>query len=269
MKALITVFFVLYSMLLIAQPLQGIWHGKIYNNNGEAIKYINISIQEEGPNLIGIMRIYDKNEEQWVADRNGISEFVNISKNAILTNICEKNKYTESNVFLFSYITSKRMAVEWVSQLNYSDSSRIVSSKKGTGFLEPFLNGKIYENLAIGGTSTNRVSIDRVEIAKEVTLITFSYHNTSFETVMISLAKPGNKGAYYITPPDRSKKYYIIDKDHIAFGPDNTIIVPNSYHTFKIYFEAIPESLKTFSILEGDPELQSGKEWNFYDIQLK
>ena len=86
---------------------------------------------------------------------------------------------------------------------------------------------------------------------------------------MMRLAKPGAPGAYYITNIDRSKKYYIVDKDNIAFEPDNTLVTPNSFHTFKIYFEAVPESLNSFSILEGDPEMQSGKEWNFYDIQLK
>ena len=108
-----------------------------------------------------------------------------------------------------------------------------------------------------------------MEIAEKITVITFSYHNTSFEQVMMRLSKPGEKGAYYITPPDRSKKYYIVDKDNIAFEPDNTLVAPNSYHTFKIYFQPLPDSLKSFSILEGDPEMQSGKEWNFYDIQLK
>lgn len=83
------------------------------------------------------------------------------------------------------------------------------------------------------------------------------------------LSKPDEVGAYFITTTNRSKKYYLIDKDNIEFEPDNTLVRPNSYHTFKIYSEPIPTSLTQFSILEGNPELQSGKEWNFYDIQLK
>ncbi len=269
MKKLLLLLVLLPSSVLLAQPLKGVWHGKIYNMQGEAIKYINVSIDGEGKNLVGALRTYDKTKEQWIADDKGLSEFISANKNAILSKIEKVNRSTESNVFLFSYINSKRVAVEWVNQLNNADSSKNVTSKQGTGFLEPFLNGKIYESLSIGGTSTNRVSIDKVEIAKEVTVITFSYHNTSFEEVMMRLAKPGVPGAYYITNTDRSKKYYIVDKDNIAFEPDNTLVTPNSFHTFKIYFEAIPDSLKSFSILEGDPEMQSGKEWNFYDIQLK
>lgn len=269
MKKLLFVFLFFQYSLLIAQPLKGIWHGKIYNTYGEAIKYINVSIEGEGKNLIGILRTYDKNQKKWVANDDGLIEFVSTYKNAILSSIYENNNHTESNVFLFSYINSKRIAVEWVSQINDSNSSRNVISKQGTGFLEPFLDGNIYESLSIGGTSTNRVSIDKVEIAKEVTVITFSYHNTSFDQVMMRLSKPGDPGAYYITPANRSKKYYIVDKDNIAFEPDNTLVPPNSYHTFKIYFEPIPDSLKSFSILEGDPKMQSGKEWNFYDLQLK
>ncbi len=269
MKKLLVLFLILPSSVLFAQPLKGIWHGKIFNTYGEAIKYINVSINGEGKNLVGTLRTYDKKKQQWVADDNDLSEFVSTHKNAILSKIEIVNRNTESNVFLFSYINSKRIAVEWVNQINNSDLTKNVASKQGTGFLEPFLNGKIYESLSIGGTSTNRVSIDRVEIAKEVTIITFSYHNTSFEQVMMRLAKPGAPGAYYITNTDRSKKYYIVDKDNIAFEPDNTVVSPNSFHTFKIYFEAIPDSLKSFSILEGDPKMQSGKEWNFYDLQLK
>ena len=269
MRKLLLLLLILPSSILFAQPLKGVWHGKIYNTYGEAIKYINVTIDGEGKNLIGTLRTYDKKKAQWIVDDKGLSEFVSTNNNAILSKIEEVNKNTESNVFLFSYINSKRIAVEWVNQLNNSDSLKNVASKQGTGFLEPFLNGKIYESLSIGGTSTNRVSIDKVEIAKEVTIITFSYHNTSFEEVMMRLAKPGAPGAYYITNIDRSKKYYIVDKDNIAFEPDNTLVTPNSFHTFKIYFEAVPDSLNSFSILEGDPEMQSGKEWNFYDIQLK
>ncbi len=269
MKKLIAIFFILQASIVVAQPLKGVWHGKIYNTYGEAIKYINVSIDGEGKNLVGTLRNYDKEHAKWIADDDGVIEFVSTYKNAIMSKIYEKNNHTESNVFLFSYINSKRIAVEWVNQINYADPSKSVLSKQGTGFLEPFLDGKIYESLSIGGTSTNRVSIDKVEIAKEVTVITFSYHNTSFDQVMMRLSKPGEPGAYYITPTDRSKKYYIVDKDNIAFGPDNTLVAPNSYHTFKIYFEPIPGSLKSFSILEGDPKMQTGKEWNFYDLQLK
>lgn len=269
MKKLVTIFLAIYSSFAFAQPLKGVWHGKIYNYYGEAIKYINVAIDGEGKNLVGTLRTYDKKSESWIAEDKGKSEFISTYQNAILSNIREDNKITESNAFLFSYVNSKRIAVEWVNQKNNADSSGNVLSKQGTGFLEPFFGGKIYESLSIGGTSTNRVSIDKVEIAHKVTVITFSYHNTSFEQVMMRLSKPGDPGAYYITPPDRSKKYYIVDKDNIAFEPDNTLVAPNSYHTFKIYFEGLPSSLKSFSILEGSPEMQSGKEWNFYDIQLK
>lgn len=267
MRRIYTLFFILHSSFLIAQPLKGIWHGKIYDTNGVVVKYINVSIQGEGDNLIGIIRKYD--DAKWMAVDEGKSKFISSKNNAILSNIAEQSKSSESNVYMFSFISSKRIKVEWISQLNNLPSKNNVIAKRGTGFLEPFLDGKIYETLSIGGSSTNRVSIDKVEIAKEVTVITFSYHNTSVEQVMMRLSKPGAPGAYYITPTDRSKRYYIINKDNIAFEPDNTLVDPNSYHTFKIYFEAIPETLTSFSILEGDPGMQSGKEWNFYDIQLK
>lgn len=269
MRRILVVFFILHSSLLIAQPLKGIWHGKIYNYNGEAVKYINVSIEGAGNDLIGVIRKYDADNNNWVAENKGISEFASSEHNAILSNLSKQENSTESNVYMFSFINPKRIAIEWVSQLNNFKTHGQVISKQGTGFLEPFLDGKIYESLSIGGTSTNRVSIDKVEIAKEVTVVTFSYHNTSFEQVLMRLSKPGDAGAYYITSTDRSKKYYIIDKDNIAFEPNNTLVAPDSYHTFKIYFEAIPASLTSFSILEGDPKVQSGKEWNFYDIQLK
>lgn len=269
MKQLFVFFLVLQSSMLFAQPLKGIWHGKLNDNNGNVIKYVNISIEGEAKNLKGIIREYDKKENKWMPINGINTEFITSYKNGILSTINEQNVKTESSVFLFSYINNKRIAVEWVNQINYSDSSKNIITKQGTGFLEPFLNGDIYESLSIGGTSTNRVSIDKVEIAKELTVITFSYHNTSFETVMMNLSVPGTLGAYYITPPDRSQKYNIVDKDNIAYSPENTLVAPNSFHTFKVYFEPIPDSLSSFSILEGAPELQSGKEWNFYDIQLK
>lgn len=269
MKKLVTLVLVLSSSLSISQSLKGIWHGKIYDFNGDAVKYINVSIDGEGKKLVGTLRNYNKADDIWQAQDTGVNEFLNVNDNAILSVIDVNSRNTESNVFLFSYVNSKRLAVEWVNQINNLDTSSNVLTKQGSGYLEPFFNGTIYESLSIGGTSTNRVSIDKVEIADELTVITFSYHNTSFEQVMMRLSKPGETGAYYITPPDRSKKYYIVDKDNIAFGPDNTLVAPNSYHTFKIYFEPLPDSLKSFSILEGNPEMQSGKEWNFYDIQLK
>ena len=269
MKNLLTLLLTFCTTVLWAQSLLGTWHGKILDANGQAVKYINVSIKDHHGKLEATLRKYDKTVNMWVDTHEGSLAFISDDKNAILSQIQEKNKIIESNVFMFSYISSKRIAIDWVNQINNIDSQEIVLTKKGTGFLEPFLGGKVYENLSIGGTSTNRVSIDKVEIAKELTVITFSYHNTSFEQVMMRLTKPGENGAYYITPPDRSKKYYIINKDNIAYEPDNTLVPPNSYHTFKIYFEPLPETLTSFSILEGEPELQTGKEWNFYDIQLK
>ena len=269
MKNLLVLLLTLYTTFLWGQSLKGDWHGKILDVNGEALTYINISITNVNGKFEASLRKYDKTLNKWVDSKEGNLAFISDEKNAILSQIQEKNQIVESNVFMFSYISSKRIAIEWVNQINNINSQEIVLTKNGAGFLEPFLNGKIYENLSIGGTSTNRVSIDKVEIAKEQTVITFSYHNTSFEQVMMRLTKPGENGAYYITPLDRSKKYYIINKDNIAYEPDNTLVAPNSYHTFKIYFEPLPETLTSFSILEGDPEHQTGKEWNFYDIQLK
>lgn len=269
MKNLLFVFLFLAGPHLSAQSIVGQWHGQLFDNSGEAINYLNISIEKKDGELIAIRKKLNTKTNTWEPIKGNV-QFVSAKTNAIFTQIGNGDKWAESEVFMLSYVSSKKMEVVWVNQVNNADVPyNKVWTKLGSGYLEPFFNGKIYENLSIGGTSTNRVSIDRVEVADLVTIVTFSYHNTSFEPVMMRLTKPGYSGAYYITPPDRSHKYQIVDKDNIAYEPDNTTVPPNSYHTFKIYFEPIPDSLNSFSILEGNPKLQSGKEWNFYDIQLK
>ncbi|MCB0497665.1 MAG: hypothetical protein KDC79_16090 [Cyclobacteriaceae bacterium] len=269
MKKLVLIACIFGTPFLYAQSMEGEWHGKLLDENGEIINYLNISIENSDGRLHAIRKKLNPKTDNWEPVA-GDTQFVSANNNAILTQISKGDKWSESDVFLLSYISEKKISVIWVNQVNNSGTPyNKVITKTGTGYLEPFYNGKIYENLSIGGTSTNRVSIDRVEVADPATIVTFSYHNTSLESVMMRLTPPGFSGAYYITPPDRSRKYTIVDKDNIAYEPDNTVVAPNSYHTFKIYFEPIPDSLKSFSILEGDPQIQSGKEWNFYDIQLK
>jgi len=269
MKVILSIFLITSSSIVGAQMLTGIWHGKIYDNNNEPTTYVNVSFNESEDQQIAHIRYFDKSSQEWLEQKHDKINYISLNSLGILSILDAKEKSTESKIYLFSFIDAKRVAVEWISQIKDLNDSDNLLIKKGFGYLEPFYNGKIYENLSIGGTSTNRVSIDKVEIAKEVTVVTFSYHNTSFDQVLMRLSKPGEVGAYYITPADRSKKYYITDKDNIAFEPDNTLVRPNSYHTFKIYFEPLPETLTSFSILEGNPETQTGKEWNFYDIQLK
>ena len=269
MKTILSIFLLLIASFLVAQPISGIWQGKIYDTNNEPIKFINVAFSSADVTTFATLREFDKATNKWVDINNLKTKFIGTPTGGVLSSVFTKDSVTDSEAFIFSFINSKRIEVEWLSQLTSMKKDPSVITKKGSGFLEPFYNGIVYEHLSIGGTSTNRVSIDKVEIAKVVTIITFSYHNTSFDQVLMRLSKPGEVGAYYITSTDRSKKYHLIDKDNIAFEPNNTLVRPNSFHTFKIYFEPIPESLKSFSILEGDPELQSGKEWNFYDIQLK
>ncbi len=269
MKTLFLIFLILLSNISIAQELIGVWHGKIYDDNNEPTIYVNIVFNEGKSEPSAALRYFNKSTKQWVNQMHDKISYLSSNTSGILSTIDSKEKSTKSNVYLFSFIDAKRIAVEWISKVDDSNNADNLATKKGSGYLEPFYNGKIYENLSIGGSSTNRVSIDKIEIAKEVTIITFSYHNTSHEQVLMRLSKPGEMGAYYITPADRSKKYYLVDKDNIAFEPENTLVRPNSYHTFKIYFEPLPESLTSFSILEGAPEQQTGKEWNFYDLQLK
>ena len=269
MKHLFFATLFLNCLFLNAQPLTGDWHGQILDENGEVINYLNITIISKGDELIAIPKVLNKETNAWEPDKRK-SEFTAVKNNAVLSRISNGKKWAESDVYLLSYVSPRKIEVTWVNQVNNTDSSdNKVWTKLGNGYLEPFLNGTIYKNLSIGGTSTNRVSIDQVEVAETTTIITFSYHNTSYEPVMMRLSKPGFSGAFYITTTDRLHKYQIMDKDNIAYEPDNTTVAANSYHTFKIYFEPIPDSLTTFSILEGDPELQSGKEWNFYDIRLK
>ena len=269
MKNLFLFFLLLWSTSLWAQSLEGEWHGQLFDDSGEAVNYLNISIEEQDGKLAATRKKLNPKTNTWEPVK-GTTQFINAKGNAIYTQISNGDKWAESEVFMLSYISPKKMEVVWVNQVNNADVAyNKVATKLGSGYLEPFFNGKIYENLSIGGTSTNRVSIDKVEVAESVTIVTFSYHNTSFEPVMMRLAKPGFSGAFFITPPDRSRKFNIVDKANIAYEPDNTTVPPNSYHTFKIYFEPIPDSLNNFSILEGNPQLQSGREWNFYDIQLK
>lgn len=269
MKKLILFFLTLFSSSLVAQSLEGEWHGQLFDKSGEVITYLNIEILKKEGELTAVQKKLNPQTNTWEPQKGEV-QFTIAKNNAILTQITNGDKWSESEVVMLSYVSERKLEAIWINQVNNTKAlENKVWTKLGSGYLEPFLNGKIYENLSIGGTSTNRVSIDKVEVAESATVITFSYHNTSFEPVMMRLTKPGYSGAYYITPPDRSHKYLIIDKDNIAYEPDNTTVPPNSYHTFKIYFEPLPDSLESFSILEGDPQIQSGKEWNFYDIRLK
>lgn len=269
MKKLSTLFLILFSTTLAAQSLVGEWHGQLIDNSGEVINYLNISITKKEGKLVATQKKLNPQTNKWELQKGNI-QFTTANNNAILSKISNGDKWSESEVIMLSYISERKLEAIWVNQVNNMKANQNkVWTKLGSGYLEPFLNGTVYKNLSIGGTSTNRVSIDEVEVAESATVITFSYHNTSLEPVMMRLTKPGYSGAYYITPPDRSHKYPIVDKDNIAYEPDNTTVPPNSYHTFKIYFEPIPDSLESFSILEGDPQIQSGKEWNFYDIRLK
>lgn len=269
MKQLIFTILFLQSYFLQAQHLTGDWHGQILDENGEVINYLNITIVSKGNELIAIPKKLNTETNTWEPDKRKM-EFIAVENNAILSRVSQGKKWAESEVYLMSFVTPRRIEVTWINQVNNTDTpANKVWTKMGNGYLEPFLNGKIFKNLSIGGTSTNRVSIDQVEVAKTATVITFSYHNTSYEPIMMRLSKPDFEGAFYITTTNRSKKYQIIDKDNIAYEPDNTTVPANSYHTFKIYFEPIPDTLTTFSILEGDPKFQSGQEWNFYDIRLK
>ncbi len=267
MKPLFYAYLLLIANVTLAQIPLGVWHGKLYNTRGSTVKYISVRFTQSNNQPDCELLNFNRATNEWEVLPTTQSTYAQQGTNGVLSTVSERNGATTSEVLLFSSVTNKRLHVAWVQQLNEEKDG--VSMAYAEGYLAPYLGGKIYENLSIGGTSTNRISIDKVEVAEKVTVVTFSYHNTSHEQVLMRLAQPGSPGAYYITPPDRSQKYYIVDKDNIAFEPDNTAVPPNSYHTFKIYFEAIPATLTNFSILEGDPGMQTGQEWNFYDIQLK
>lgn len=115
-----------------------------------------------------------------------------------------------------------------------------------------------YEKPFVGTVGDQSCFISKVELNKEHTVITFSHLNNNGWIAL--------NPDIHINTPD-GKKYSFLKAEGIAIAPEQYNFSENEKeHTFKVFFSAIPKSVKKFDVIE----VESGSrfDFNFYGVDL-
>jgi hypothetical protein len=250
---------------------EGEWFGLIYDDEGEQTNYLRLTVNYDGSYFIPYSYGYDSDTEEWY-EREFIFEDFNVNRNnAQYTWMNYGGVWSETQTYFLSMVNNNEIEMIWVRQVNneQENGNNEVWSVQGTGTLERVGGGRVYTNPFVGGRSNQNINIDMIEVTDEYTIVTFTYDNSGSTTMTMRLYEPGKKGAYYLTTSDRSSNFELIKKDGITYYPEDTTLPAGESITFVCYFEPLPDDIEVITILEGLPEVQSGNEWNFYDVKLK
>ncbi|WP_207533334.1 hypothetical protein [Desertivirga arenae] len=115
-----------------------------------------------------------------------------------------------------------------------------------------------YEKPFVGTVGDQNCFISKVDLSKEQTVITFSHLNNNGWIAL--------NPDIHINTPD-GKKYRFLKAEGIPIAPEQYNFSENEKeHTFKVYFNAIPKSVKKFDVIE----VESGSrfDFNFYGVDL-
>ncbi|MEZ4825026.1 MAG: hypothetical protein R3C61_01850 [Bacteroidia bacterium] len=128
--------------------------------------------------------------------------------------------------------------------------------------------GKLYKLPAVGAVSHNYLTIQRVEIMPNSTLITISVTNNERKPFDVSIADKNSDDAFFITDRTGAKRltYRMKNATGIQFYPRTTELKPGETLVFTLEFPKIPDDLGHINLIEGNSQI--GQEWNFYDIDL-
>lgn len=142
MKAVFFIFLSLITSLLVAQPISGIWQGKIYDTHNEPVKYINVSFTSNN-NVVSVsIRKFDKASGVWAKIEGLRTQFINSPTGGVLSSVNVTEKSTESETYIFSYVNSKRIEIEWISQIDHLEQKNSKLTKKGEWSFRTFLRWK-------------------------------------------------------------------------------------------------------------------------------
>ncbi|MCB0835059.1 MAG: hypothetical protein KDE26_01280 [Bacteroidetes bacterium] len=155
---------------------------------------------------------------------------------------------------------------------NQSDDGNFISDMFKT---KPFESrrvprkGKLYKSPPVGATSHNYITIESIRITQSSTYVNFKVVNREGKSYFVSLApRDIEKATFMITDRTGSKKntFKMVNVSGISLYPQTSRLDPQTAILFTIEFPKIPDTMGYINIVEGS--LQTGLEWNFYNVDL-
>ena len=113
-----------------------------------------------------------------------------------------------------------------------------------------------------------QLHVTKVRVSKDKTVVEFEY-SAGDQARRVGVHPPGVEGAFEIETLDGAESFALRKIEGIAVLPERTQVMAGSDLKFKLTFDPIPNSLRRFSVGEGDYDPATGESaWYFKTVEL-